>query len=390
MHMFLRLLLLCLGLVAITSCQPPEKGPDSSQDLISMQHLWVGTYTRKEGHVDGKGEGIYRLSVDTSRGKLQTEYVKADIHNPSFIALSPDRRFMYAVSETGPDVDDHTAYVYAFAIESDTLRLVNRQPSYSFAPCHLVVHPDGQRLLLSNYVGGMLVSYRLMEDGRLDTKADTLRLTGNGPHPRQDASHPHSVFLSPDSRFAYVCDLGTDRIMTFSYSPEKPWQPADPPFVSLTPGAGPRHLAFHPNLPVAYSINELNSTVTVFQWQEEDGALQIAQSLSTLPEDFQGDNLTADIHLTPNGQFLYASNRGHNSLARFDVDTNNGQLTFLGTTSTQGDFPRNFAVSPDGNWLYVANQNTDNILGFTIDPVSGDLNPRVNFELPTPVCLVFE
>ncbi len=389
--MLQKALLLGLCFASLSACQSSAESADNSdQEQIDMTTLWVGTYTRKEGHVDGKAAGIYRLSMNNTSGELQQTYVQTDIHNPSFVALSPDRQFLYAVSETGGDVDSLTAYVYAYAVEGDSLRFLNRQPSYSFAPCHLNVHPDGGYLMVANYVGGMIVSYPIQTNGELGDTPDTLRLQGAGPNPRQESSHPHSISYSPDGKWVYVADLGTDKINIFRFNDQGRWWLADPPSVALSPGAGPRHLAFHPSLSIAYSINELNSTVSVFHWIAESGAFSEIEHISTLPEDFSGDNLTADIQLSPDGKYLYASNRGHNSLARFAVNGETGQLSFLGTTPTQGDFPRNFNISPDGEWLYVANQNTDNIVGFVIDPQTGDLTPSLNFPLPTPVCLVFE
>jgi len=345
--------------------------------------VWIGTYTRKEGHVDGKAAGIYHYARRDSIWQLL--HTTEGIINPSFLTLSPDGRYLYAVSETGPDVDT-TGYVYAYAIIGDSLRFLSRQPTYSFAPCHVSVHPDGSQLFVTNYVGGTIVRYAIKQDGSLSTATDKLILEGSGPHPRQDSSHPHSATVSPDGRWVMVADLGTDLIHTFSAQGPQ-W--AAGPSIKLPAGAGPRHLAFHPGAPYAYSINELNSTVTAFHYDAENGALNIINHYATLPSDYTGDNLSADIHLTPDGQYLYASNRGHNSLAGFAVNASSGALRALGQTPTRGDFPRNFAIHPSGKELWVANQNSDHIVVLRIDSTSGQLRLLQELEVPTPVCMAW-
>jgi len=367
----------------LASCRPAstETGQNQGQEW----GLFVGTYTKKEGHVDGRGQGIYLLAAAPTSEPRQLS-VRTDIINPSFVALAPGGRHLYAVSETGPDVDS-TGYVYAYAREGDSLRFLNRQPSYSFAPCHLIVHPSGRYVLVANYVGGVVAMYPLEADGRLGQASEVLRLAGSGPHPRQEASHPHSVGLSPDGRFAYVPDLGTDQVMIYQVD-TLAGRLAPAGQATVPPASGPRHIALSSNGRFAYVINELSSTIAVFRRELETGQLDSLQLISTLPEGFSGDNLCADIRLSPDGRFLYGSNRGHNSLAIFAVDGASGRLAAQGHEPTRGDFPRNFALTPDGSALYVANQNTGNIVVFQRQG-DGSLSYQREIELPSPVCLLF-
>lgn len=382
------ILLSCLAILLLAcNAQNREAVPPEKNTTI-----WVGTYTKKEGHVDGKAAGIYRLELNEETGALKRAYTKDDIINPSYLTLSPDRQFLYAVSETGPDVDTNTAYVHAYAIGKDgELEFINRQPSYSFAPCYASVHPEGKWLVITNYVAGRVVSYPLATDGSISEAAHSIRLEGSGPTDRQEDSHPHSAVFSPDGKWLCVADLGTDRIMIYQFDQENGQLVTAPsPYTELPPGAGPRHLIFHPNEPFAFCINELNSTITSFQYHPEAGALTPLHHITTLPQGFDGFNLCADIHLSPDGQFLYANNRGHNSIACYRITAGTGAMSPLGQVPSGGDFPRNFTLSPDGKYLLVANQNSDNILTFSIDPATGNLSKRAESAVPTPVCLVFQ
>ncbi|MCB0634857.1 MAG: lactonase family protein, partial [Lewinella sp.] len=251
-----------------------------------------------------------------------------------------------------------------------------------------VIHPSGKYAFVANYMGGIAM-YPVSEDGSLQEASYVHYLEGSGPSPRQQSSHPHSITLDPDGRFAYVADLGTDKIMIFIINLENGiLEPANTPFAQLAPGAGPRHLAFHPNGQLLYAINELNSSITSFRYDRADGHLQALQTVSTLPMDFNGDNTCADIHLTSDGRFLYGSNRGHNSIAIFFVDPGTGALEPMGHQSTGGEVPRSFAIDPFGGILYVANQNSDNIVYLKIGK-DGKLEKIGELHIPTPVCLKF-
>lgn len=364
----------------LTACYEPPQDPKGMKEA----RLWAGTYTRTEGHVDGKAEGIYGLNYQ--RRKLTTTHTAEDIVNPSYLCLGPDGETLYAVSELGPDVDT-TGYVYSYRIKEGALLLQNRRPTYSFAPCHVSVHPNGEWLYVANYVGGVIARYPLAADGQIKAVSDIKRLAGEGPHPRQESSHPHSITVSPEGNWVIVADLGTDYLHTYQADMAE-WE-----LISTTEmpaGAGPRHLAFHPKAAFAYVLNELNNTVTAMHYNSQNGALNIIDHYPTLPTEADSNSLGADLHLTPDGQYLYASNRGHNSLAAFAVDREEGTLTPLGHFPTQGDFPRNFVIHPGGEDLLVANQNTDNIVHFRIDKTTGALKSLREWEVKTPVCLQFE
>lgn len=349
---------------------------------------FIGTYTRKEGHVDGKGAGIYVFNQDSISGNLDPVLTEEGPVNPSFLVPSQDGKYLYTVEEIGPDVDS-VGYLIAYAWDGKKLQKINKQSSHAFAPCHLTTDSQGRYLFVANYVGGTIAMLPIDEKGGLKPASEVIKYTGKGPHSRQDSAHPHSVNLSPDERYLYVPDLGTDKIHIYQIDYQNgKLVPASPAFIMMQPGAGPRHFTFHPTLPFAYVINELDNTITSMRWQKETGALDTFQTVPTLPADFKGDNTTSDIHITPDGQFLYGANRGQNALAGYKIDTTTGQLTLIGYTSTQGEIPRNFAISPDGRFLYAANQNTDNVLIFSIE-TDGKLQYRNEVKTPTPVCIAF-
>lgn len=355
--------------------------------MKTEKKLFVGAYTKKEGHVDGKGEGVYLLGLSYGQAAFDRLDVADGIINPSFVALSPNKRVLYAVSETGPDVDT-VAYVYAYALQGDSMTLLNRQPSYSFAPCHVSVHPSGRYVFVANYVGGVIAMYPVQAGGGLGAAKEVIHLEGNGPHPRQESSHPHSVCLSPNARFAYVPDLGTDKVMIYRINTER-GELHPEGFARLAPQSGPRHMAFSADGRFAYVINELSNTITAFRANLKSGQLDSLQTISTLPEGYSKESYCGDIHLSPDGHFLYGSNRGHNSLATFAIEGETGRLSLLGHEPTRGDFPRNFTLTPDGAYAYVANQNTGNISIFRIKP-DGLPEYVAEMKIPSPVCLVFE
>lgn len=358
--------------VVLGSGCPPADAPQDA--------LLIGTYTRKEGHVDGKAAGIYTLRMDTPAAMDTT----TGIVNPSYICLSPDGSTLFAVSEIGPDVDS-TGYVYSFRHQRGQLEFINRQPSHSFAPCYASVHPSGKWLYVANYVGGMLARYAIHPDGSL-AAPDTLRLTGQRAHPRQEASHPHSAVVSPDGQWVVVADLGTDKVHT--YRADAPtWTEVS--YIELPAASGPRHLAFHPTRPYSYLLNELSNTVTALHYNAANGSLNILAHYPMLPEGFTDFSLGADIHVTPNGNYLYASNRGHNSLVGYRIDAADGTLEHIGFFPTLGEVPRNFTIHPSGKYLTVANQNSDNIVRFNIDAATGQLTEAGQWPVKTPVCLVY-
>lgn len=381
-----QLLLFTFGILFFTACQPtPESKapmPESTYELI------VGTYSKKEGHVDGKADGIHQFSVNANGSLSGGEAIATNIINPSYLTLSQDGQFMYAASETGPDVDT-VAYVYAYAKQaSGEWKFLNRQSSHSFAPCYVAVHPSGKYVSMANYVGGTIAMYPIAADGSLKAASYVMTLEGGSDHPRQDSSHPHATVFTPDGEYLFVPDLGANEIWVFKVNMEDGTLAIRlTSKFPLQKEAGPRHLTIHPNGKFAYLANELDNTVVVYDISDVS-YIQRLQTISTLPDQISLESYVADVHLTPNGEHLYVSNRGHNTLAHFKVDSNTGLLTAKNYHDTKGDFPRNFVIHPDGSKLYVANQNSDNIVGYKIME-SGDLSQFTSVDSPTPVCLKF-
>ena len=326
---------------------------------------------------------LYLIHQKSGTGALSEAVCVAEMINPSFVKASPDGKNLYAVSELGPG-DDESGFIHSFRIKGDNyLEEIGKISTESFAPCHIEIDQTGKYVFASNYVGGVVMLYERDEQGIL-LKRQKIRLEN------AEASHPHSVSISKDNQFAYINDLGNNKVWIYNFDPESGrLSPNNQPFVKLEEGAGPRHFSFSKNEEFAYSINELNSSITVFQ-RDSLGGLHIVESYSSLPENFDGKNFTADIHMHPGGDFLYASNRGHNSIVAFQVDKQNGKLEFISHYSTQGEFPRNFGISPDGSFLYAANQNSDNISIFRINKLNGKLSPHLEpLKVKTPVCIEF-
>lgn len=350
----------------------------TAKESVSMETAYIGTYTKKEGHVDGKAEGILYLEYDKASGEVSSLKVAADVVNPSFVKLSPNGKFLFAVSELGP-ADGDTGFIYSFKTEEDgTLEQVSKLSTGALAPAHIEVDNSGKFLFVSNYLGGVVMMYRIKENGNLE-KLQQIDL-GN---PEQ--SHAHSANISPDNKMLYIADLGNDKIWIYKLDAEKEkLEKAAQSFVALEKGAGPRHFTISKDGKFAYSINELNNSLSVFEVQA-NGGLESIQTISSLPADFSGKSSAADIHIHPSGKYLYASNRGHNSIVSFRINDHSGKLKLMNFTATEGKTPRGFVLSPDGNLLYVANQDSGNISVFKIGP-EGELSLRSEPELvPTPV-----
>jgi 6-phosphogluconolactonase len=356
--------------------------------------VYVGTFSRTVPHGRGSAEGIYVCRMDPVSGALTLVHTVADVPNPSFLALHPSRRYLYAVNAV-PEIDGHPGgAVSAFAIDPATgaLTFLNRQSSHGAGPCHVSVEHTGRFVLAANYGGGSVVMFPVQSDGSLAAASDFVQHTGSSVNPRrQEGPHAHSITPDPANRFALACDLGLDNVLVYRLDLEAGRLiPNDPPFVRTHPGAGPRHLDFHPNGRYVYVINELDSTLTVFTYDAERGVLEEIQTISTLPEDFAGQNTCADVHVHPAGRFVYGSNRGHDSIAIFRVDEGTGRLDAVGHVPTQGQTPRNFAIDPSGTFLYAANQQSDTIVAFRIDQGMGQLAPTGHvLSIPTPVCVKF-
>lgn len=349
--------------------------------------VYVGTYTSQS-----KSEGIYLYRLDLSDGSLKRVAVTRGVTDPSYLTLDRARRFLYAVEETEEFEGAKSGAVSAFAIDQKegSLRFVNRQPSTGGAPCYVTADKRGRFVLVANYTGGSVAVLPARKGGGLAKAVDVKQDSGSGPNrERQAGPHAHCVVLDSSNRHAYSCDLGADKVMIYDFDARLGrLVPAAQPFVSLKPGAGPRHLTFDRAGRHVYVLNELHSTVAAFARERTTGALKELNTYTLLPADFKGENTGADIHLTPDGSFLYCSNRGHDSIALFRVDARTGGLDASGHTPTEGKTPRNFAVDPTGRFLLVANQKSDSVVTFRIDPSTGALTPTGHTaEIPSPVCL---
>jgi 6-phosphogluconolactonase len=375
---------LMLPELSIASEEARVLGAERAGELL----LYVGTYTT------GKSEGIYLYRLNLSSGELKHVATTKRVVNPSFLALAPSRRYLYAVNEVGDFAGTKSGAVSAFAVDQRTgeLRLLNQQASLGADPCYVDVDAKGRFVLIANYSGGNVTVFPVERDGSLGEASDAKQGRGSSINrERQEGPHAHCIVLDPSNQFAYSCDLGTDKIMIFRFDARKgKLLPNEPPWVQVKPGRGPRHLAFSPSGKYVFVLNELHSTVTAFARAPEKGSLKELQTLTTLPKGFTGTNTSADIHVSLDGRFVYCSNRGHDSIAIFGIEPRNGGLTSLGHESTRGMTPRNFAIDPTGGFLLVANQKSDNIVVFRLDQKTGRLSSTVQVaQVPSPVCLKF-
>ena len=349
--------------------------------------VFFGTYT------DAKSKGIYVSRFDSETGKLAAPQLAAETKSPSFLALHPNGRFLYAVGEASAVGATRQGGVTAFAIEpAGNLTALNTQPSGGNGPCHLTLDAAGRWLITANYGNGSVGALPVRADGSLDAPVDTVQHQGSSVNKdRQSGPHAHCSSLSPDDRFALVCDLGLDKVLVYRRDAKERALTANAPaFGAVAPGSGPRHLAFSPNGNFAYVVNEMISSVTVFSWNAKRGTLAEVQTVSTLPEKFAGQSWGAEIAVHPAGKFVYASNRGHDSIAGFAVDARTGKLAFVEATPTQGKTPRHFALDPTGGWLLAENQASDSVVVFRVDRKSGRLEATGGkVEVPAPVCAVF-
>jgi 6-phosphogluconolactonase len=349
--------------------------------------VYVGTYTT------GKSEGIYLYRLQLSTGELRRVGTTSGVVNPSYLALERSRRYLYAVNEVTEFNGQQSGALSAFAVDqkSGALRFINQQASRGGAPCYVTVSDTGRFVLVANYVGGNVAVLPVHADGSLGAAVDVKQdREASGVNPqRQEAPHAHCVVLDDSNRHAYVCDLGADKIMIYRLDARSgTLTPSLAPSVAVKPGAGPRHLTFHPRGRYAYVINELDATVTVFSHDQTQGTLREVQTVPTLPADFKGANTSADIHVAPDGRFLYCSNRGHDQIAAFSIEERTGKLSLIGHEPTRGKTPRNFAIDPTGTFLLVANQASDSITTFRLDLRTGNLGFTGHVaEVPSPVCL---
>jgi 6-phosphogluconolactonase len=347
------------------------------------QFLYVGNYSN----------GIQAFRYDPQGLALQPLGMVGEMERPSFLTLHPNGRFLYAVSELG-NSGGSQGYVYAFSLDKSTgkLQFLNRQPSGGGGACHLVVNKTGRFLLVANYGSGSIADFPLKDDGSIGDLASKVQFEGSGPdEKRQKGPHAHAVVLSSDDRFLFVPDLGTDQVKIFRFEPTTgALKPNTPAFASVKPGAGPRHFAVAPNGRFAYVLDEMGSSVTAFKLDGSSGALTQIEAVSTLPADNTKANNSAEIQIDPAGNFLYASNRGHDSIAVFAIDGKSGKLNRVQVVPSGGSTPRNFTIDPTGKHLLAANQDSNNIVLFDRDLKTGKLTPAdKTVTTPSPVCLIF-
>lgn len=361
---------------AITDGQPPP-------DL-----LFVGTYNQPVPFPSSRGEGIHVFRVDRGTGRLQALQVVSGLQNPSFLAIHPGGRHLYAVSEV------ETGQVTSLRIDraSGRVSILNQVATGGSGPAHVTVDASGRHLIVANYVSGHWSLIRVEPDGRLGPLVDLRHSSGSGPNTdRQASAHAHMALADPLSPVVLGCDLGIDRVMVWGLDADAGrLVPGTPPSWQVDAGSGPRHLALHATLSRVYVLRELDSTISVFAFDRNRRALLAMQAVSTLPDWFNGDSTAAHVEVHPSGRFLYASNRGHDSIAAFAIEPATGRLRLAGHTATQGKTPRAFSILPNGRFLYVGNQDADTVVTFAVDSRTGALAP-VDAVIPvsSPACLAF-
>ena len=368
-----------LGAALFAACTRPA-GTASGHDYL----VYVGTNVASE-----QDNTIYLYRLSPATGALTRVSAFHGGSTPSYLTMDAARKHLYAVSETGTFRGAKGGGVSAFAVDQRTgnLTMLNQQPSNGASPCYISLDHTGKVALVANYMGGNVSLLPLTADQQLAAPTATGQHEGRGPHQNQEAPHAHCILPDPTNAFAFAVDLGTDKVYGYRLDPAKGQLTpmAEPAFVAK-PGAGPRHLTFHPNGKRAFLINELNSTVTSLAYDAKAGRFTELQTVSALPAGYTAANSCADIHVSADGRFLYASNRGHNSIAVFAIDGGSGKLSLLQHADTQGKTPRNFTFAPSGRLLLVANQNSNNVVTYRVDLKTGLLTPTgQSVEIPTPM-----
>ncbi|MDB6068184.1 MAG: pgl [Pedosphaera sp.] len=362
-------------------------GAKEQRAMAGNYLVYVGTYT------GAKSKGIYAFRMDSASGTLTPLGLAAETPNPSYLSVSPNQKYLFAANEVGSFKGKPAGSVSAFSIDKETGKLsaLNTQSTMGPSPCHLVVDLEGRNVLVANY-GGSVAVLPIQPGGQLGEATAFVEQHGKSILPeRQSGPHAHCVTLTAENHEVFVCDLGLDKILTYQFDSNHGTLTANqPPFVELKPGAGPRHMTFRPDRNYAYSINELDSTISVLAHDAKKGALAALQTISTLPEGFQGKNYPAEIEVHRTGKFLYGSNRGHDSIVVFAIDSDKGTLTLVEHQATNGKTPRGFGIDPTGRFLLAANQDSNTIVVFAIDSTTGRLkNTGQILDVHSPVCVTF-
>lgn len=371
-----KIYLIAFAMLSLVGCKPSE---NATQKQVNTT-IFVGTYTEKLGHVDGKASGIYTCKFNTETGQLTIADSTTGIANPSFLCVSPNKEFVYAVAENGGKPEAPYGSVVAYRIQADGhLLKLNEMPSYGVAPCHVSTDLSGKFVLIANYGTGNIATYGIKPDGSITDSLCTIKHPGKEPW-------AHQILPTPDNSRIWAVDKGADRVFVYQLSPEGKLMQESA--LTTSPGAGPRHLDFLPQQPAVFAlINESNSTLALGK-KGSDSRLVLTDSLSTLPADFAGKNSCADVHFHPSGRWVYGSNRGHNSIVGYTVDSVTGKLSAPFYTPTNGATPRNFLITADGKWLLAANQDASTVTVFRINQENGQLTGvGTPVKVPTPVCL---
>ncbi|WP_225442500.1 lactonase family protein [Paenibacillus lycopersici] len=352
---------------------------------MATTFAFIGSYA------DAQGPGVYACAYDEQTGALKLIGQTDGLQNPTFLVPDAERRTIYTVLE-GKDAEGRkcgAAAAYRFDPASGSLQRLNEAITLPATTCHITLDNTRHFAMTASYHGGMISLSPILDDGGIGPTADMHRHEGSSVHPAQTQARAHSVIVDNANRFAVVSDLGLDKLFVYELDlANARMTPRSE--TSIAPGSGPRHFVFHPALPFGYGINELNSTMTVYAYDANEGSLEAVQTVSTLPASFEGDNACADIHLSPDGKFLYGSNRGHDSLAVYGVDQASGRIEPVEHVSTLGGHPRNFALSPDGRFVLCANRDGNNIVTFRRDAATGKLQPTGSeLRVSKPVCIRF-
>jgi 6-phosphogluconolactonase len=391
----LLVLFLLAGTLAAQGAEPALNSPPT-EDVSNATLVYVGTYTG--GKSQSKGIYLFRLKTDGLEVSQNITLVPlglaAESPSPSFVVPDLKRRLVFAVNEIDSFNGQKSGSVSSFSIDPRTGKLtqLSQVSSKGTGPCHLVLDKEGKNVLVANYNSGSVAVLPVAPDGKLGEATAVVQHEGKSINPqRQEGPHAHCVTLDPSNKYAYVCDLGLDKVMIYRFDSAKGMLATnDPPSVSLKPGAGPRHMVFRPDGKFAYVLNELNSTVTPFAFDPETGGLKELESVTTLPGYYDGPNTAAEIAVHPSGKFLYASNRGNETVVLFEIDKDKGTLNWVEEQNTGGKTPRNFGIQPSAKHMAICNQNSDTVLASRIDPGNGRLKPSGVFaKCPSPVCAVF-
>lgn len=345
---------------------------------MTKQYIgYIGTYTK------GESEGIYSFTLDIEAARITDVKVAAKVDNPTYLTISKDNRSLYSVVKEGD-----FGGVAAFSINNEELTFLNQQVLEGAPPCHVSVGNHNANVFSANYHKGTVEAYFVSEDGILEPPSSIAYHHGSGPDERQEKPHTHYAAFTPDEKYVVAVDLGTDQIITYSLNDGALEERST---LSIKPGSGPRHLVFHPSKStIAYLMTEFSSEVVVLEYHSEDGRFTELQTISTLPADFTENNQGSAIHITSDGQFVYAANRGHDSIALFSVDQDNGKLSFVEHTSTHGNWPRDFVLDPSEAFLVASNQNSSNIVLYSRDQETGKLTKlQADVVVPDPVCVKF-